>query len=260
MTEKIEVDTVATDSRELTKGPSKKKKTKTKKESTSSTRKTTSSKSKSRTKSTSTSTSTSASASASASTPSTSTSTSPKRKKEKMEKKHKKKKKDKNGGLAATANGVKKSSATPKSASIDPSHHNIMAKPKSIAEFVVTCSHHYDKKSAVVEWITENPSAAARLTPTDVGSTLSKISFALEHPETAKLLAEGIHRNGGSVTTAHILAAMRASPIQDSLVAEKMIPYVVDPQNKDRVLEALHMTFYTDDVSKCFAARQSAIS
>eukprot|EP00537_Pseudo-nitzschia_pungens_P015253 CAMPEP_0172410960 /NCGR_PEP_ID=MMETSP1061-20121228/77152_1 /TAXON_ID=37318 /ORGANISM="Pseudo-nitzschia pungens, Strain cf. pungens" /LENGTH=228 /DNA_ID=CAMNT_0013147165 /DNA_START=183 /DNA_END=869 /DNA_ORIENTATION=- len=169
-------------------------------------------------------------------------------KKDRKKRKHKKKKIDKKE-TATIANAMK---------AVPNDRPSPVTKPETIAEFLVSSSHHYDKKNAVVEWITTNPSSAAILTPTDVGSTISKISFALEHPETAKLLAEGIHRHGGSVTTAHILAAMKESPIQDALVAEAMIPYVVDLQNKEKVLDALHMSFSADEVAKCFAARETA--
>jgi hypothetical protein len=131
----------------------------------------------------------------------------------------------------------------------------------SIAEYVEKSTIHYDKKQVVKYWIASNPTSVAALTPADLSLVLSNISFALEHPAVITLLTQAILENGGSVTTEHILAAMRASPIQDFLIAEAMAPFVVDPQNKGVVLDSLHMTFDKERILQCFrpSIKQTAV-
>lgn len=119
--------------------------------------------------------------------------------------------------------------------------------PPSVADIGDSASFH-----AVKNWIADNPSAAAVLTPRDVASVLAKTTFSLDRPEVAKVLAGGISKNGGSLTTKHILAAMEMSSYLDGEVAMVMAPHVVDPENKEDVLEALRMDFTKDEVSMRF--------
>jgi hypothetical protein len=96
----------------------------------------------------------------------------------------------------------------------------------------------HDKKVVVNEWITSNPAAAAALMPLNVASVLSKISFSLDHPEVANLVAAGIQQHGGSVSCSHIIvAAMKQCPFQDADIAKAMAPYVTDTENKDQVMQ-----------------------
>mmetsp|Transcript_27643 Transcript_27643/g.79794 ORF Transcript_27643/g.79794 Transcript_27643/m.79794 type:complete len:682 (-) Transcript_27643:40-2085(-) len=109
----------------------------------------------------------------------------------------------------------------------------------------------YDKRKAVGEWIRDHPDGALKLTPDDVSSILSKVTFSLDQASVAGEIAAGFERSG-NLTCAHIVSAMRTCKYSMSDVAKAMAPFANDPQNKGAVLDQLDYSFEKGDVAKYF--------
>jgi len=89
------------------------------------------------------------------------------------------------------------------------------------------------------------------LTPDDVSSILSKVTFSLDQASVAGEIAAGFERSE-NMTCAHIVSAMRACKYSATDVAKAMAPHASDPQNKMAVLDMLDYSFEKDDVAKFF--------
>jgi hypothetical protein len=118
---------------------------------------------------------------------------------------------------------------------------------------VVETTDSHDQVRAVKNWMQANPTDAAALTPEDTAEVLSKVTFSLNQASVAKELAVGIGGNkAGTLTCAHVAAAMKECSLQKKDVAECMVPHVNDPCNKDAVLNGMEFLSERDSVAKCF--------
>ena len=120
-----------------------------------------------------------------------------------------------------------------------------------ISSLFLSLDDSYDKRKAVGEWVRDNPESALKLTPDDVSSILSKVTFSLDQASVAGEIAAGFERSG-NLTCAHIASAMRTCKYSSSDVATAMAPFASDPQNKGAVLDLLDYSFEKDDVAKYF--------
>lgn len=102
-------------------------------------------------------------------------------------------------------------------------------------------------------WTAEHPEATAALRPDDVARAVSSVTFSLNRGSAAGELAAGVARSpGGTLTCQHVVATVRACPMQDADVAKAMAPYVVDQENRGVVLDEIRYSFQREDVQKCF--------
>jgi hypothetical protein len=119
---------------------------------------------------------------------------------------------------------------------------------------VVEKTDSHNQVKAVKNWMQENPTDAAALTPEDTAKVLSKVTFSLNQASVAKELAVGIGSTG-KLTCAHVVAAMKESSLQKKDVAECMAPHVNDPHNKDAVLSGIEFLSERTAVAKGFRGR-----
>ena len=120
-----------------------------------------------------------------------------------------------------------------------------------ISSLLSSLDDAYDKRKAVGEWIRDNPDGATKLTPDEVSSILSKVTFSLDQASVAGEIAAGFERSE-NLKCAHIVSAMRTCKYSTTDVAKAMAPYASDPQNKEVVLDMLDYSFEKDDVAKFF--------
>lgn len=120
-----------------------------------------------------------------------------------------------------------------------------------IATLLSSLENAYDKRKVVGEFVRDHPAQAAKLSPEEVAQILSKVTFSLDQASVAGEIAAGFERSG-TMTCAHIVAAMRACEYSKTDVAKAMAPCASDPQNRSIVLDHLEYTFEKDDVAKYF--------
>ena len=113
--------------------------------------------------------------------------------------------------------------------------------------------HSLDRRLTVGEWVRDNPSAAALLTPSQVGQILSKVSFSLDQPSVAAEIAAGLEPTT-SLTCEHVKEAMLACKYAKADVAKAMVASVRDPENKNVVLDLIEYSFERDDVDRAFVS------
>lgn len=120
-----------------------------------------------------------------------------------------------------------------------------------ISSLLSSLDDAYDKRKAVGEWIRDHPYSASKLTPDEVSSILSKVTFSLDQASVAGEIAAAFERSE-NLKCAHIVSAMRTCKYSATDVAKAMAPYASDPQNKEAVLDMLDYSFEKDDVAKFF--------